>query len=483
MALKILIADPSDKWLESASNFLKSESYEVTTVSNGKDAQLALYNDKFFAVIINFDLKNHSGLQVLKFIQRNSPSQRVLVILESQSIIDDEERTSEDQLKKYAMVEILVKPFEVKSLKGVLEGHQSLGDYMKNIKTREGQSAEVEVENSDDDFTQVRIDDFYSSKAVLFDVFIKLKSNRYIKILHAGDTFSKERIDKYRNEKKVEHLYFHNLDRRKFIQYHNKLAKKLIGNKNIPAEAKVKMIRNVADKYIQEAYTQGMKPQVVDQGKEVCENIYNLVENDKSLFKVLKSYEEFDPTAFTHAFLVTLFSTSIIKQFDWQSKTTIEATALACLFHDIGKMKLPKELLNKRPIDMSDDEYALYMTHPQLGVEIIEENRMINNSVKQIILQHHENYDGTGFPYKKKGTSILTLANIVCLADDFVHTMIDGELDPPGALKKILIDREQVSKYNSIIIENFIKVFVDPAKIVKETSLPSNSKIVNKKAS
>ena len=482
MALKILLADPSEKWLESASNFLKEQFYEVVSVTNGKDAQLALYNDKFFAVIINFDLQNHSGVQVLKFLQRNHPNQRILVILDSESIYEDE-RTSEEQLKKYGMVEILIKPFEVEALKGVLEGHQSLGDFMSNISRREGQSDEVEVENSDDNFTQVRIDDFYSAKAVLFDVFIKLKSNKYIKILHSGDTFSKERIDKYRNEKNVEHLYFHNSDRRKFIQYHNQLASKLIANKNMPSEVKVKMIRNVADKYIQEAYTQGMKPQVVEQGKEVCENIYNLVESDKNLYKVLKSYEEFDPTAFTHAFLVTLFSTAIIKQFDWQSKTTIEATALACLFHDIGKMKLPKELLEKRPLEMDDDEYALYMTHPQIGVEIIEENRMINNSVKQIILQHHEYFDGTGFPYKKKGSSILTLANIVCLANDFVHTMIDGEMDPPTALKKILMDKDQVVKYNSMIVENFIKVFVDPSKIVKETALPSNSKIVSKKAS
>lgn len=482
MALSILLADPSEEWLKKASDFLKEQFYEVKAVTSGKEAQLALYNDKYFAVVLNFDLQNHSGLQVLKFIQRNHPNQRVLVILESQSILD-EERVTEEQLKKFAMVEILVKPFEVEALKQVLEGHQSLGDFMKNIQRRDGQSEEVEVENSDDDFTQVRIDDFYSAKAVLFDVFIKLKSNRYIKILHSGDTFSKDRIDKYRNEKNVEYLYFHNSDRRKFIQYHNNLAKKLIDNKQIPTELKVKMVRNVADKYVQEAFTQGMKPQVVEQGKEVCENIFNLVEKEKNLYKILKSYEEFDPTAFTHAFLVTLFSTAIIKQFDWQSKTTIEATALACLFHDIGKMKLPKELLEKRPLEMDDDEYSLYMTHPQIGVEIIEENRMINNSVKQIILQHHEYFDGTGFPYKKKGSSILTLANIVCLADDFVHVMVDGELSPPEALKKILMDKDQVIKYNSMIIENFIKVFVDPSKIVKESALPSNSKIVSKKAS
>ena len=483
LALKVLLVDPNDEWLASAAKFLIEQFYEVTKVSNGKDAQLALYNDEFFAVIINFDTKNHSALEVLKFIKTNHSNQRVVMILDSQEIIDSEV-TSEEKLKKAGVMEIAIKPFEISSLKELLEGHQSLGDIMNNMTKREGQSDEVEVDTPDEEFTKVRIDDFYSAKAVLFDVYIQLRSNRYIKILHSGDTFSKDRIDKYKNEKKVEHLYFHNSDRRKFIQYHNQLAAKLINNDKMPAQVKVKMLRNVTDKYVQEAFYQGMKPQVIDQGKQVCENIFNLVEKEKGLYKILKSYEEFDPSAFTHAFLVSLFSTAIIKQFDWQSKTTIEATAMACLFHDIGKMKLPKELLEKRPFEMNDEEMELYQTHPELGVEIIEGNRMINNSVKQIILQHHENYDGSGFPGGVRGSKILTLANIVSLADDFVHIMIDEELDPPKALRKMLVDKKQVAKYNSMIVENFIEVFVDPDKIVKDKDvLPSNSKIVNKTTS
>ena len=71
------------------------------------------------------------------------------------------------------------------------------------------------------------------------------------------------------------------------------------------------------------------------------------------------------------------------------------------------------------------------------------------------------------------------MANIVCLADDFVHVMIDEKLQPTDALKKILMNKEMVKRYNSMIIERFIKVFVDPAKIQRDLSLPSNSRVVN----
>ena len=89
------------------------------------------------------------------------------------------------------------------------------------------------------------------------------------------------------------------------------------------------------------------------------------------------------------------------------------------------------------------------------------------------------------FLLERRGSKVLTLANIVCLADDFVHIMIDHKLQPTEALKKILMNKEGVKRYNSILIEKFIKVFVDPDKMNKDTVLPSNSRIVNgsKKAS
>lgn len=484
LALKILLVDPDETWLSQAKKYLIEQMYEVGTVVNGRDAQLALYNDKYFAVILNYDTQNHSCLQVLKFIKTNYTNQRVIIVVNDKDLVEREVVTEEKMIKMGA-TGIIVKPFDMPALKECLEGHQSLGDLMSNIPKKEGVSEEQEVALTDDKFTSIKIDEFYSSQAVLFDIYIKLGTNKYLKILHAGDAFSKERIDKYKNEKKVEHLYFHNSDRRKFIQYNNFLAKKLIDNENVPAFNKVNMLKNVTEKFIEESFTVGIKPQVVDQGKEVCESVYQLVESQQDLYQVLKSYQNFDPTAFSHAFLVTLYSTAIIKQFEWQSKATIETTAMACMFHDIGKMQLPKEFLNIRPKDMTPEQLELYKTHPELGLKVVEGNRLINNSIKQIILQHHEAYDGTGFPYQKKGNKILTLANIVCLADDFVHIMIDDKLQPTEALRKILVNKEGVKRYNSQILEKFIQVFVDPSKIQKEgQALPSNSRLVNtKKAS
>ena len=125
-----------------------------------------------------------------------------------------------------------------------------------------------------------------------------------------------------------------------------------------------------------------------------------------------------------------------------------------------------------------------YKEHPELGVKVIEKNKLINNSIKQIIIQHHECYNGTGFPNQLKGPQVSTLGNILCLVDDFVHLMIKNQKSPTEALRSILVSQEQVSRYNSVIIESFIKVFVDPSSFQGEDSkVSSKSKSSAKKAS
>tara|TARA_Y100000590_G_scaffold470772_1_gene670006 strand:- start:56543 stop:58006 length:1464 start_codon:yes stop_codon:yes gene_type:complete len=487
LALKVLLADPNEEWISSAKKFLEEQLYKVDVVTNGKDVQLAMYNTKFFAVIMNIEIKDHSGLQVLKFLKTNYPSQRVVLI--HKPMTEEEKALSDDiydeeAYKKLGATEVLELPFEMNALHECLEGHQSLGDMMQSLDKQDGQREEEEVKSEDDNYTKVKIDEFYTSKAVLFDVFIKLGAGRYLKILHAGDTFSKERIDKYKNEKNVDYLYFHVKDRRKYIQYTNFLTQKLIKTKGVGGDKKLSMLKNVSEKFLETAFQEGMKPQVMEQGKQVCENVYNLIEKDESLYKTLREWQDFDPSAYSHSYLTTVFAAAIIKRFEWQSKTTIEATAMACLFHDVGKMQLPKELIEKKKEDYTDEDWEQYKKHPELGAAMFEGNRTVGNSVQQMILQHHEYFDGTGFPHGKRGSKILTLSNIVCCANDFANTIVETGEKPVDALKIFLEKREQMTRYNSLIVECLIKSFVDPAKIIKEHKLPSNSRIMaSKKAS
>ena len=90
--------------------------------------------------------------------------------------------------------------------------------------------------------------------------------------------------------------------------------------------------------------------------------------------------------------------------------------ALGSLLHDIGKLKIPHDILCKEG-KLTDDEYALIKQHPYQGLCVLHSHECISTSVMQIILQHHEHYNGTGYPRKLKGSHIYKLARIVHICD------------------------------------------------------------------
>lgn len=487
MALEVLLVDMDREWLAKVKQYLKALLYEVEVAQNGKEAQVALYNKKFFAVVVNYDIDNYNIFQVLKFIKNNIPSIKVVITTISKGKSQNGEELDQKFLDRHNITDFYSKDVDLTDLKYILEGHQTLGDVIGKLEKRDGVSEEQEVSTEDSKFTKIKISEFFSGKHVLFDLYVRLTSGRYIKILHAGDSFSQERIKKYRDEKKVEFLYFNNEDRRKYIQFQNHLTSKMMDNKKVPGSMKMSMLRNLGEKFVEEVFSDGVKPQIISQGKEICQTVTKLIEGEKELFKLLRDFQEFDPNAFSHSYCVTLFATSIIKQFEWKSSVTIEATSLACMFHDVGKIQFPQGMIGKNSQEFNDDEMVLYKKHPEAGLAMFNDQRLVTNSVKQIIYQHHENYDGSGFPKGAKGQNILTLANIVHLADDFVVTIIKDKLKPLEGLKILLSDQQKVAHYNSSIIEKFIEVFVDPMKLVKNKPvvqpIHGHAKLLNKKVS
>lgn len=470
--LRLLFGGQSTEFLSEAKKIFEENLYEVDTAHDGRTVQRFFSDEEkqYFAVILDNSLQNHSLPLVVKFIRTKKAGQKIIITYnpkKDQTSQEDKEEMR-DFWQTLNLAGILEEPFKLDDLKHLLEGQKSIGEIFSGIKQREGQSPEAEVKEDDNKFIAIKIHEHYLKKAVLFDLFIRIGSNRFVKILHAGDTFSDERINKYKNEKGVEYLYISKTDLPKYLRYTNYLARKVIQNEKVSIQAKNSLLMSSAKKLLENAEQEGLNPQILVNSWETCESVYEMVKGDKGLWSLLRSLNLKDPSSQDHSYLCGLFSCSIIKQFEWESKSMTEMMVFACFFHDVGKLRFDPELIKKRPQEMSPAELKEYQQHPIYGVEVMEERDLLRpntHGVKQIILQHHEAIDGTGFPYGIKGTRILTLSNILCLVDDFVHLMTDEELPPVESLRKILKTKNQVKRYNSNVLENFIKVFADPDKL------------------
>lgn len=115
-----------------------------------------------------------------------------------------------------------------------------------------------------------------------------------------------------------------------------------------------------------------------------------------------------------HCLNVSILATYLAVRLGYTHHVMLQHVGLGALLHDIGKRMVPVDS------GLSDAEYENRMAmHPQLGVEWLEADGRVPKEVKLIVGQHHENFDGSGYPLGLKGTAIFDLSRVVSIANVF----------------------------------------------------------------
>jgi HD-GYP domain-containing protein (c-di-GMP phosphodiesterase class II) len=135
----------------------------------------------------------------------------------------------------------------------------------------------------------------------------------------------------------------------------------------------------------------------------------------EALMQVLEStMETRDPYTVGHQRRVSQIACSIAREMGL-SEDRLQNLRIAGTLHDLGKFAIPSDLLSK-PGKLTTQEFALIRTHPQVAYNILEPISLPGNTA-QIILQHHERLNGSGYPQGLKGEEILLEARILGVAD------------------------------------------------------------------
>lgn len=144
--------------------------------------------------------------------------------------------------------------------------------------------------------------------------------------------------------------------------------------------------------------------------------IFASCENPNSLLDMMMCIRELDDATYVHNVNVALICNLFALWLKMDEKETKNLT-LAGLLHDIGKMKIPEEILTK-PGKLTPEEFDVIKEHPAIGYDILRE-QSINYHVCLAALQHHERCDGHGYPSGLTANKIDKYAKIVAIADVF----------------------------------------------------------------
>lgn len=161
---------------------------------------------------------------------------------------------------------------------------------------------------------------------------------------------------------------------------------------------------------------------VIAEGKDVdkaimlqgIDNILKANSNNNNMMDMLNCMRGYDDLTYVHCISVAIVCNVMA---DWlgMSKEDKDELTFAGLVHDIGKVKIPKQIIMK-PGKLTEAEYKIVQHHPRIGYEILKKCD-VSDEVRLAALMHHERYDGTGYPLGYKGEKISKFARIVAIAD------------------------------------------------------------------
>lgn len=199
--------------------------------------------------------------------------------------------------------------------------------------------------------------------------------------------------------------------------------------------------------------------------------ISNFIKNQHDMIlKMVESLahvvEAKDPYTAGHQRRVAAISKMIAKELDFPEKR-IEKLEMAAMIHDLGKIRIPAEILTK-PTRLDPNEYELIKMHSQVGYDIIKDIDF-DFPLADIILQHHEKCDGSGYPNELRKDEILMEARIITVADVVEamgsHRPYRASLGPGKAREEIRSNRDKL--YDPDVVDAFFSVFNSDNELVK----------------
>ncbi|QNO13753.1 HD-GYP domain-containing protein [Alkalicella caledoniensis] len=150
---------------------------------------------------------------------------------------------------------------------------------------------------------------------------------------------------------------------------------------------------------------------------DIVDEIIDEILNSREIFLNLLNVSSYDDYTYKHCLNVMFLSISIGRTLGY-TKGQLHDLAIGALFHDIGKLFVPKDILLK-PSALSNQEFELMKSHSRKGFDFLKEYTDLSAIIRIVSLDHHEKWDGTGYPQGKKGDEIHPFGRIVAACDVF----------------------------------------------------------------
>jgi HD-GYP domain-containing protein (c-di-GMP phosphodiesterase class II) len=277
-------------------------------------------------------------------------------------------------------------------------------------------------------YFSVRYDLVLVGMPISYDLFVNSSSikekEKFVRIFPQGGILSKEDLEEY--HRKYLQLYVPEDQRRVYLRSLVKTEADDVKKTTVIKTAALEYLHNIFDKGKDQFSTEYLS-ESIDGCKEVVGAMVDVLDhhNIDSLRNLIGNLSFHDFYTYDHSINVSMYCITIYKALNPKAtrKELIHA-GLGGLLHDLGKVKIPTHILNN-PGGLTDEEYQMIKKHPDFGLDLLlnghceVDGEIDLKIIARVVHEHHENFDGTGYPKKLKGKEQIHLLARVCTIADF----------------------------------------------------------------
>jgi len=195
--------------------------------------------------------------------------------------------------------------------------------------------------------------------------------------------------------------------------------------------------------------------------ENVSRSVVTLVLRDQSSFSHLYAASKHNFCTATHMVNVATWMVPLANFMGCHDRDRLSAMCKAGLVHDIGKVQIPDAILNKKE-DLSEDEWALIRRHPANGRRDLQESGETDELVLNVVSQHHERLDGSGYPLGLKGDQINPISSLCSVIDSF---------DAMTAVRPYMQNPLSVSRALNLLSQGATEQRYDPQVVIGWTKM------------
>lgn len=425
---KILIIDDSPEVIEILTMYLEGESnLNIITAGSGNEAiDILEENQNFEFIMCDYKMDDGDGADVFQYhIKKNL--QIPLYILSGE---DDRDLRESERLNGFfsnnKVFKTITKPFKRDDIVKVLNT-----ETISTISKKE--------------YNKVDLKKLHKYLNTKIDAFIKIGESNYVRFLKKDEEFPKEILKKYM-DKDISYAYLKEDDYTEFIRASNKSIIELLKKDNIKDSSK--FTYEVVEAFHESIRAIGGNDEAKFLMEKSMDQMLQLTKSNVEIHSRLKDIAKRRGYIYDLSLLTGMMATIIVKKLDWSSENIIAKLVKAALLCDISlseesyaKIKSLAEIENGV---LDESEKQMILDHPQISLSLIESITENDMDWKNLILEHHELPDGSGFPKGLKADNIRPLSCVFIFAYNFSSKLIENQDLSINGMKKVFFEMKDM---------------------------------------